>query len=108
VSAEAAGRLLGVSAVSPATGVVVQDLISPGAGLDLVERAAAPDEDGTTLSALPELVVAVVRAGELHLYNDPAVAQVRAGDRLISVHAVAPDEHDDEDVGDRRDLHGRL
>jgi voltage-gated potassium channel len=73
-----------------------------------VERPAAPDEDGTALSALPELVVAIVRGGELHLYNDPDVAQVRAGDRLISVHAVVPDEHEDEDVGGRPDLHGRL
>ncbi|HEY0358719.1 MAG TPA: potassium channel family protein [Mycobacteriales bacterium] len=108
VSAEAAGRLLGVSAVSPATGVVVQDLISPGAGLDLVERPAGPAEDGAALSALPELVVAVVRDGGLHLYNDPAVAQVRAGDRLISVHAVAPVDRHDEDAEPRSDLHGRL
>jgi voltage-gated potassium channel len=109
VSAEAAGRLLGVSAVSPATGVVVQDLISPGAGLDLVERPAAPDEDGAALSAVAELVVAVVRDGALHLYNDPVVAHLRAGDKLISVHAVAPDEHQDEDESrERPDLHGRL
>jgi voltage-gated potassium channel len=111
VSAEAAGRLLGVSAVSPATGVVVQDLISPGAGLDLVERPAAPDEDGSPLSAIGELVVAVVRDGQLHLYNDPDVECVRTGDRLITVQAVSPGEdeaRDDEDAGERPELHGRL
>jgi voltage-gated potassium channel len=109
VSAEAAGRLLGVSAVSPATGVVVQDLISPGSGLDLVERSAEAAETGKTLAELPELVVGVLRNGNLYLYNDPQVASVQAGDRLVTVHAVAPEEsaRDNADK-DHSDLHGRI
>jgi voltage-gated potassium channel len=89
VSAEAAGRLLGVSAVSPATGVVVEDLLSPGEGLDLVERPATPAEHGKPLTALPDLVLGVVRQGALLLYNDPELGPLRDGDRLITVQAMA-------------------
>jgi voltage-gated potassium channel len=108
VSAEAAGRLLGVSVVSPATGAVVEDLLSPGSGLDMVERAATQDEDGRPLAELPELVLGVVRGGKLYLYNDPEVERIQAGDKLITVRAISPDEvHHDED-GPRVDRHGRL
>jgi voltage-gated potassium channel len=89
VSAEAAGRLLGVSAVSPATGVVVEDLISPGEGLDLVERTVTAAERGKSLAELSELVLGVVRQGRLLLYNDPDVAPLRDGDRLICVQAMS-------------------
>jgi voltage-gated potassium channel len=89
VSAEAAGRLLGVSAVSPATGVVVEDLLSPGEGLDLVERTVTAAERGKSLAELSELVLGVVRQGRLLLYNDPDVAPLRDGDRLICVQAMS-------------------
>jgi voltage-gated potassium channel len=109
VSAEAAGRLLGVSVVSPATGAVVEDLLSPGSGLDMVERTATPEEDGRALAELAELVLGVVRGGKLHLYNDPDVATVRTGDKLITVRAIPPDqgEHDEDDAADAA-RHGRL
>jgi voltage-gated potassium channel len=109
VSAEAAGRLLGVSAVSPATGVVVQDLISPGSGLDLVERTATPAEAGKTLADLPDLVVGVLRNNQLHLYNDPEVGAIQLGDRLVTVHAVTPEEVTRENADrDHSDIHGRI
>jgi voltage-gated potassium channel len=108
VSAEAAGRLLGVSAVSPATGVVVQDLISPGSGLDLVERAASAQEQGRTLADLPDLVVGVLRDGRLHLYNDPDVAELQPGDRLVTVQAVSPDQFPQATDEDRTRVHGKI
>jgi voltage-gated potassium channel len=86
--------------------VVVQDLISPGAGLDLLERAASPQEHGKSLAELSELVVGVVRDGKLHLYNDPEVAPLRAGDRLITVQAMSPDDIPHEDAP--AEVHGGL
>jgi voltage-gated potassium channel len=110
VSAESAGRLLGLSAVSPATGIVVEDLLSPGAGLDLEERPVAAAEEGRSLAELDDLVLGVVRDGNLHLYNDPEVSPLRSGDRLITVRAISPDEseHHDDAVHERTGLHGRL
>jgi voltage-gated potassium channel len=84
VSAEAAGRLLGVSAMSPATGQIAHDLLSAGAGLELVERAAAPGEQGRMLPTGDEMVLAVLQDGRLHAYGMGEVA-VGAGDRLVVV-----------------------
>jgi voltage-gated potassium channel len=108
VSAEAAGRLLGVSAVSPATGVVVQDLISPGSGLDLVERAATADEVDRPLADLPDLILGVLRSGRLYLYNDPDVASIQPGDRLVTVQAVSPDQIGQSTGEDRTHVHGKI
>jgi voltage-gated potassium channel len=108
VSAEAAGRLLGVSVVSPATGAVVEDLLSPGSGLDMVERAATQEEDGRPLAELSELILGVVRGGKLHLYNDPEVARVQAGDKLITVRAMPEEAANGDDEPAPVDRHGRL
>jgi voltage-gated potassium channel len=108
VSAEAAGRLLGVSVVSPATGAVVEDLLSPGSGLDMVERAATQEEDGRPLPELSELILGVVRGGKLHLYNDPEVARVQAGDKLITVRAMPEEAPNGDDEPAPVDRHGRL
>ena len=51
VSAEAAGRLLGVSALSPATGELVSDLLEAGSGLELVERGAVEADIGRSPQA---------------------------------------------------------
>jgi voltage-gated potassium channel len=85
VSSAAAGRLLGLSSTSPATGAVVEDLLVPGSGLDLIERAVTRDEVGTSLKDCPEQVLGVVRGGEvLHFYH-PDADPLRADDRLVVV-----------------------
>ena len=55
VYADTAGRLLGVSALSPATGHVATDLLSAGSGLELVEREATAADVGTRGPATPEI-----------------------------------------------------
>lgn len=85
VSSAAAGRLLGLSSLSPAKGMVIEDLLVPGGGLDLVERAPTPAEVGQSLRASQDQVLAVVRAGEVLHFYDPAADPVRADDRLIAV-----------------------
>jgi voltage-gated potassium channel len=84
-SADAAGRLLGLATHSPRVVNVIEDLLSAGQGLDIVER---PIEHGETDAAsVPanrgELLVAVIRAGELIRFDDPRAETLRPGDRLV-------------------------
>lgn len=45
-SASAAGRLLGLSVLSPAAGMVMEDLVQQGSGLDIIERPVIKAEVG--------------------------------------------------------------
>ncbi|MCW2527807.1 MAG: TrkA-N domain protein [Pseudonocardiales bacterium] len=83
VSSETAGRLLGLAAESPRTVEVFEDLLAFGQGLDLTQRETTAVEVGQDPVALPIPVLAVVRAGTLLHYNDPAAAILLAGDQLI-------------------------
>ena len=84
-SSDAVGRLLGLSAVSPTLGQVLEDLLSYGEGLEVAERPVLGREVGKQSSALPDRVVAVVRDGTVYRYYDSAVSVLTAGDRLIVV-----------------------
>ena len=84
-SSDAAGRLLGLATESPSTVALVEDLIAFGHGLDLVERDALPEEVGSSPRSVATPVLAVVREGRNLPYDDPQVAELRAGDRLIYV-----------------------
>ena len=84
-SSDAAGRLLGLATVHPATVSLVEDLIAFGHGLDLKEREVEPAEEGTSPRGLPFPVLAVVRDGRTIPYDEPAAAALQAGDRLIYV-----------------------
>ena len=85
VTSETAGRLLGLAADSPDTVDVLEDLLSFGAGLDLVERDVRPEEVGHAPSDLVPAVLAVVRGGRRHPFDEPEVRALRAGDRLVQV-----------------------
>jgi voltage-gated potassium channel len=85
-SSSAAGRLLGLATTTPDIARVLEDLLSVGAGLDIVERPVAEAEIGP----LEELrsrnpVVAVSRDGELLRFDDPRAARLEAGDALVEV-----------------------
>jgi voltage-gated potassium channel len=85
LSSAAAGRLLGQAVHSPQTVEVLEDLLSVGSGIDLVEREVGPAEDGMELATLAsaEPIVAVVRGEHLLRFDDPRVATLEQGDRLI-------------------------
>ena len=95
VSSETTGRLLGLAAESPEAVDVVEDLVSFGIGLDLLDRPVGTDEVGRRVGALPVPVLAVVRAGRTLRYDDPAIGDLRTGDRLLFV------------ASGRRDVPGR-
>jgi voltage-gated potassium channel len=84
-SSETAGRLLGVSTVHRPVAEVIEDLLEHGRGLDLVERAVTHDEVGKSPRDLSDLVVAVVRNGELLRFD--AVAEIHMTDRIVAVPA---------------------
>jgi voltage-gated potassium channel Kch len=85
VSSGAAGRLLGHAVKSPRVVRVLEDLLSVGEGLDVTEREATAEEAGHTLATLPTSapVLAVVRAEEVLRFDDDAIGELRAGDRLV-------------------------
>ncbi|MCW5249936.1 MULTISPECIES: potassium channel family protein [unclassified Streptomyces] len=92
-SASAAGRLLGLSVLSPAAGMVMEDLISQGSGLDLVERPVIKAEVGKSPRELDELVVSVVRGHRVLGYDDPVVGDLELTDRLITIVRATPATH---------------
>ncbi|MGA4840742.1 potassium channel family protein [Streptomyces sp. G45] len=89
-SASAAGRLLGLSVLSPSAGLVMEDLIQQGSGLDLVERPVIKAEVGKGVRETKDLVVSVLRGHRLLAYDDPAVGTLQLTDRLITIVRAAP------------------
>jgi voltage-gated potassium channel len=85
-SSSAAGRLLGVATTTPDVAQILEDLLSVGAGLDIVERPVEEDEVGP-LEQLRSRnpVVAVSRGGELLRFDDPRAVRLEAGDALVEV-----------------------
>ncbi|MEU1467038.1 potassium channel family protein [Streptomyces sp. NPDC005761] len=84
-SASAAGRLLGLSVLSPSAGTVMEDLIQQGSGLDLVERPVIKAEVGKNVRETEDLVVSVLRGHRLLGYDDPAASPLQLTDRLITI-----------------------
>ena len=87
VSSETAGRLLGLATDSPETVGVIEDLVSFGHGIDLVDRPVRQDEVGRSPGQLRQPVLAVIRDGRTLRYDDPAVASLAAGDRVVHAQA---------------------
>ncbi|MGW7605977.1 potassium channel family protein [Streptomyces sp. NPDC054766] len=87
-SASAAGRLLGLSVLSPAAGMVMEDLIHQGSGLDIVERPVTKAEVGQGVRETADLVVSVVRGHRVLGYDDPDVGTLQLTDRLITIARV--------------------
>ncbi|MGI5401627.1 potassium channel family protein [Streptomyces sp. CA-135486] len=84
-SASAAGRLLGLSVLSPSAGIVMEDLIQQGSGLDLIERPVIKAEVGRGVRETDDLVVSVLRGHRLIGYDDPAASPLQLTDRLITI-----------------------
>ncbi|WP_181359388.1 potassium channel family protein [Streptomyces sporangiiformans] len=89
-SASAAGRLLGLSVLSPSAGMVLEDLIQQGSGLDIVERPVVKAEVGRGVRETDDLVVSVVRGHRVLGYDDPAIGKLQLTDRLITIVRATP------------------
>jgi voltage-gated potassium channel len=90
MSSDAAGQMLAISALRPAAGRVVADLLDHGSGLDLVERPAAEAEIGAAARDADGTVIAVIREGRILAPDHPAVARLASGDRLILISSRDP------------------
>ncbi|MCP9945552.1 potassium channel family protein [Streptomyces somaliensis] len=84
-SASAAGRLLGLSVLSPSAGTVLEDLIHQGTGLDIVERPVTRAEAGRSVRETEDLVVSVLRGHRLIGYDDPEASPLQLTDRVITI-----------------------
>jgi voltage-gated potassium channel len=89
-SSSSAGRLLGVAMISPTVAKTLEDLMTLGSGLDLVERPVSAAEAGQSPRSSADLVVAVVRGRELLDYTDPRLTRLQQGDRVITVRRALP------------------
>lgn len=89
-SASAAGRLLGLSVLSPSAGTVMEDLIQQGSGLDIVERPVIKAEVGKSVRETDDLVVSVLRGHRLLAYDDPAASPLQLTDRVITIVRATP------------------
>jgi voltage-gated potassium channel len=89
-SSEVAGQLVGTAALSPTVGVVMEDMLSGGMDLRVVERDVAPAEVGLVPQQVRESVMAVVRGGKPVLYDDPALGVIRSDDQLVVLRSTPP------------------
>jgi voltage-gated potassium channel len=89
-SSSAAVRLLGLSLLSPSVGRVMDDLITYGSGLDLIERPVETSEVGRAPRELRDLVVSVKRGDRLLDHDDPEAARLQARDQVIAIHRAGP------------------
>lgn len=84
-SSESVGRMLAIASVNPSLADVLDDMLSPGVGLEVAEREIHPDEVGRSPKWCSDQVVAVVRRGTSYRYYDNEVAALEAGDTLVVV-----------------------
>ncbi len=94
-SSEAVGRLLGLSAVNPNLGTVIEDLLSSKEGLEVGERQVTRDEVGKSPGEVTgERVIAVVRNKTLRRFYDPTVATLETGDQVVVVRQAEEETRD--------------
>ncbi|MEN0070399.1 MAG: NAD-binding protein [Propionicimonas sp.] len=92
-SSDAVGRLMGLSSISPHLGVVIEDLLTSGDGLEVAQRMVTRDEDGKSASQVEgERVLAVIRNKTMRRFYEGSAEQLRTGDEVVVVRrsATAP------------------
>ncbi|SCK16263.1 TrkA family potassium uptake protein [Streptomyces sp. WMMB 322] len=104
-SASAAGRLLGLSVLSPNASSVMEDLIQQGSGLSLTERPVTKAETGRSPRECKELVVTVVRGHRLLAYDDPQTDPLQSTDRLVVIQRAAAPHPSDTGLGSTDPTH---
>lgn len=89
VSSETAGRLLGIARTTPSVVEMVEDLLTPEAGFAIAEREVEPEEIGGSPRHLSDIVLGVVRDGQLLRVGSPEVDAVEADDLLLYIKRVS-------------------
>jgi len=85
VTAETAGRLLGIAVQTPSVVAMMEDLLTPDAGFAIAEREVETKEVGGSARHLPDITLGVVRGGQLIRVDDPQADALELGDRLLYI-----------------------
>ena len=85
VSSETAGRLLGLATSKPTVVEMIEDLLTPDAGLVIAEREVETKEVGGSPRHLRDIVLGVVRDGKLLRVDDAQVDALERTDRVLYV-----------------------
>jgi len=88
VSSETAGRLLGIATSAPSVVEVMTDLLTPEEGFAIAEREVGDKEVGESARHLPDVVLGVVRNGQLLRIDSPKADALEPDDRLLYVRGV--------------------
>ena len=91
VTSETAGRLLGIAKQTPTVVEVMEDLLTPDAGFALAQRPVEPREVGGSARHLHDIVLGVVRDGELLKPDSPGADAVELGDQLLYIKTAEAD-----------------
>ena len=89
--AESAGNLMGLSLLSGNVGEMVEDLMDTGRGLEVMERPITRAELGlapSDVQSAGELVLAVVRDGAVHRFDEGGIRVFQQGDRVVVIRAT--------------------
>lgn len=85
-SSATVGRIMGLAAMGPELGELLQDLLTSGTGLEVTQRRAVPEEVGSDPATIhDERVMGIVRNGTLRRFYDSTADRIEAGDDLIVV-----------------------
>jgi voltage-gated potassium channel len=90
VSSATAGRLMGLSTTAPPLIDVVEDLLTPGAGMALAMRSATRDEVGRSPRQVDDVVVALARRGRVMSLTMPGCDVIESGDQLVYIRDQSP------------------
>lgn len=85
VSSETAGRLMGLATVTPSVTEMMEDLLSPDEGFSIAERLVTEEEVGGNPRVLEDVVLGVVRSGELYRIDSSEAETIEPGDRVLYV-----------------------
>lgn len=85
VTSETAGRLLGLATQTPSVVEIMEDLLTPDAGFAIAERQVEVKEAGGSPRHLKDIVLGVVRDGQLLRVDDERVDALELTDRLLYV-----------------------
>jgi voltage-gated potassium channel len=91
-SSSAAGRLLGLSSDTPQVTEVLEDILTLGKGLDIVEREVGPEEAVHTRHTHQTALLAIVRGDELIRFGDPRAGEIRPGDKVVELRNAVLEE----------------
>ncbi|MGU3654428.1 potassium channel family protein [Mycolicibacterium sp. A43C] len=85
VTSETAGRLLGIATQTPSVVEMMEDLLTPDEGFAIAERQVEPKEAGGSPRHLTDIVLGVVREGDLLRVDDERVDALELSDRLLYI-----------------------